>query len=136
MFMKIVKFFDKLEDKIRGRLSRHPILYGLIGGVGVVLFWRGVWHTADTIPIIQIGPISLLVGSLILLMSGVFVSAFVGNRLIMTGLKGDKKLEEMQVEEIETEEMQIQKLQKTVEKVENELKDIEKEIEAHHTENK
>ena len=46
---KIVRFFDKLEDKIRGRLSHHPIFYALVGGIGVVLFWRGVWHTADDV---------------------------------------------------------------------------------------
>ena len=43
----IIKFFDKIEDKIRGKLSHYPIFYAFIGGVGIVIFWRGVWHTAD-----------------------------------------------------------------------------------------
>ena len=47
MTKNIVKFFDKLEDKTRAMLSRMPILYAFVGGIGVVLFWRGVWHTTD-----------------------------------------------------------------------------------------
>ena len=44
---KVLNFFDKLEDKTRAGLSRVPFLYALLGGIGVVLFWRGVWHIAD-----------------------------------------------------------------------------------------
>lgn len=49
MFKKIFLFFDKLEDSIRKWLSHHPLLYAFIGGTGVVLFWRGIWHTMDFI---------------------------------------------------------------------------------------
>ncbi|MDO8430474.1 MAG: hypothetical protein Q7S72_00580, partial [Candidatus Taylorbacteria bacterium] len=105
---KTVRFFDKLEDKVRGKLSHYPILYALIGGVGVVLFWRGVWHIADDIDMNSI--ISIVVGTVILLMTGVFVSSFVGNRLIISGLIGEKKLTEKEEAEIETEEDQIRTL--------------------------
>ena len=102
---KIVRFFDKLEDKIRGKLSHYPILYGFMGGIGIVLFWRGVWHIADDINISSI--ISILIGSILLLVTGVFVSAFIGNRLIISGLIGEKKLAEKEESEIEAEETQI-----------------------------
>lgn len=49
MLRKIEKTLDSLEDDVRGWLSRHPILYAFIGGTGVVIFWRGIWHTADYI---------------------------------------------------------------------------------------
>lgn len=49
MLKDIFKFFDSLEDQIRRRLSHWPLSYALICGAGVVLFWRGVWHTADFI---------------------------------------------------------------------------------------
>ena len=121
---KVVKFFDRIEDKVRGRLSHYPVLYAFMGGVGVVLFWRGVWHTADGIEAgsVAFGSIiSLIVGSIILLMTGVFVSAFVGNRLIISGLIGEKKLEEKEQSEIQSEETQIKNLQNTLSRLEEKL---------------
>lgn len=132
MYKKILQFFDQLEDRVRGHLSKYPILYALIGGVGVVLFWRGVWHTADEIPVLHNSWVSLGVGAGILLITGIFVSAFVGSRLIMTGLRGEKKMTEKTKEEIEQEETEIHKIEKTMLKVEEELSEIRKEIEHHH----
>ena len=86
---RIVKFFDKLEDRVRGKLSHYPILYAFVGGVGLILFWRGVWHLADTANMSAI--ISTILGLIILLMTGVFVSSFIGSRLIISGLIGEKK---------------------------------------------
>jgi len=124
---KVVQFFDKLEDKTRGKLSRSPILYAFLGGTGVVLFWRGVWHIADDVNLSSVG--SIILGSLILLITGVFVSAFIGGRLIISGLSGEKKLAEKAKSEIETEEAQIKKLQETVNKLEKKLDHIDQDIE-------
>ena len=128
MIQKITKFFDKLEDKTRSKLSRVPLIYALIGGIGVVLFWRGVWHIADDFSLNSF--VSLMLGSLILLITGVFVSAFVGNRLIITGLSGEKKLTEKTKEEIETEENKIDRLQKTLSRIEQKVEEVESEL--HH----
>ncbi len=123
----IVKFFDKLEDKIRGRLSHYPILYAFIGGTGIVLFWRGVWHTADNF---NLGDItSLVLGSVILLLTGVFVSDFIGNKLIISGLIGEKKISEKEENEIQAEESQLRNLQNTLNKVEKKIEHLEEEIE-------
>lgn len=132
MIKKILHVFDHLEDMVRGHLSRYPIAYALIGGVGVVLFWRGVWHTADEIPLLSNSWVSLIVGSGILLVTGIFVSAFVGSRLILTGLRGEKKMTEKTKEEIEAEETEIHKLENTLHKVEKEVSAIKEEIEHHH----
>lgn len=140
MTKKILSFFDKLEDKMRGKLSRYPIFYAFLGGIGVVLFWRGVWHTVDFLTAVLLGlsgvtivglvdgPLSIVIGTILLLITGVFVSAFIGNRLIISGLSGEKKLAERTEEEIETEEDQIRKLQNTIERVEEKLDHIEEEI--------
>ena len=135
MYKKIFHFFDKLEDKVRGKLSRNPLTYALLGGIGIVLFWRGVWHTADSLPILNNSIVSFVLGSIILLITGVFVSAFVGNRLILTGLKGEKKLTERTEEAFETEESKIENIQSTVKKVEEEMEEIQKEIRNHHPKN-
>lgn len=126
MIKNIARFFDKLEDKTRGKLSHYPILYAFIGGIGVVLFWRGVWHTADDINIDSLA--SLMIGSIVLLLVGVFVSAFIGNRLIISGLIGEKKLAEKEQSEIETEETQLKNLQNTLNRIERKIDSLEKEI--------
>ncbi len=120
----IIHFFDKLEDKIRKQLSRYPIAYGFVGGIGVVLFWRGIWHTADDIG--MSGTTSIILGTIILLLSGVFVSVFVGNRIIITGLRGEKKLAEKTEDEISLEESELEHIQRTVSHIEKELSDIKK----------
>ncbi len=125
---KIIRFFDKLEDRIRGKLSHYPIIYAFIGGIGIVLFWRGIWHIADDINISSI--VSIIIGSIILLMIGVFVSAFVGNRLIISGLIGEKKLEEREETEIATEEAQIRNLQNTLSRLEKKLDHMETHLET------
>ena len=123
MIKRIKKFFDKLGDKTRGKLSHYPIIYAFLGGVGVVLFWRGVWHLADDINLGNI--ISIIIGTVLLLITGVFVSAFIGSRLIISGLIGEKKLSEKAEEEIETEETQLKNLQSTLERVEKKISDLE-----------
>ena len=127
LIKKIVRFFDKLEDRIRGRLCHYPIVYAFFGGIGVVLFWRGVWHTADDFGMASLS--SLILGTVLLLLTGVFVSAFIGNRLIISGLNGEKKLEEKEQSEIESEETQIKNLQSAVARLEKKLDHIDEDIE-------
>ena len=99
----------KFEQKILIFLSHRPKLYALIVGVGIVLFWRGVWHTTDLIhTYINFyqnhfsldsslspwwdGPLSFVVGLVILYLAGAFTSSFIGNELILSGLRGEKRL--------------------------------------------
>lgn len=123
----ILRFFSELENKIRAKLSRYPFLYALIGGIGVVLFWRGVWHIADDINLSS--SISFVIGIIILIVTGLFVSEFIGKRLIISGLIGEEKLAEKEEGEIETEETQLRNLQNTLNRVEGKISDLEKEIE-------
>lgn len=90
---KTILFFDRLEDNIRAYMSHRPIRYALIGGTGIVLFWKGVWETAEHIPALY-GPGSMLVGLLLLLPTGLFVSFFIGDNIILSGYKKEKKLAE------------------------------------------
>ncbi len=109
-FKSIRLFFDHVEDKVRGYLSYRPIWYAFVSGIGVVLFWRGVWHTADNYPFMT-GPMSIIVGSLIMLFSGVFVVMFIGDHIIMSGLKGEKKIVEKTERELQEEENRIIRLE-------------------------
>ena len=107
-------FFNKLGNKIRGKLSHYPILYAFIGGTGTILFWRGLWHIADDINLNNI--ISLMLGMIILVITGVFVSEFIGNRLIISGLIGEKRIEEKEELEIETEDTRLEHIDEDLEK--------------------
>jgi hypothetical protein len=127
MVKEVVKFFDKLEDKVRGALSHYPIIYGFLGGVGVVLFWRGVWHISDEL---NLGSIeSIILGSVILLITGVFVSTFIGNKVIISGLLGGKKLSEKEEAEIKAEARDIENIEESLEKVEKKISELEKQME-------
>jgi len=123
MINRIFKFFDRLEDRVRGMLSRRPIIYGLIVGIAIVLFWRGVWESSDLLGMHPF--ISLIVGLIGLLITGVLVSSFIGTRLIISGLRGEKKLEEQTVEEIEKEEATLNKIYRKLDKIETEVKEIQ-----------
>src|SRR3989344_6231261 len=148
MFFKTIYHAgDRMEDKVRGKLSHYPLLYAFIGGVGAVVFWRGVWHTADYVmeyffavgdtvsstSAMQLpwwdGPVSMLVGTILLLAVGLFVSNFIGNEIIISGLRGEKKLIEKTEAEVKTEtgaiaeiRDEVRKLSKTVAEIKGKQK--------------
>ena len=124
---KILSFFDKLEDNIRAALSRHPIIYAFIGGTAIVLFWRGVWLVADTLPFLT-GPVSIFVSVAILLAMGLFVSFFIGDSIIISGLKKEKRLDEKVVSEVKTELDMLTDIQKRLNDIEKELKTLREEM--------
>lgn len=128
----IVYLFDKMEDHIRARLARHPFIYTFIGGAGIVLFWRGVWHIADVLErTSQLGahlfsPLgSLVLGVVVLLSTGLFVSAFIGDSIIMSGIRHDKKIIEKTIEDVETEKSDLEKMLVAVTDMKQELSHLE-----------
>lgn len=123
MIRKITKFFDKLEDRVRGDLSRRPIIYTLIGAVAIVLFWRGVWMVADSIPFLT-GPVSLVVSIVVLLITGLFVSFFIGGEIIISGLKKEKKIFEKAESEIESEESRLKRVESKLDHIERDVHDL------------
>ncbi len=123
MIAKIVRFFDKLEDKVRTALSRHPIIYTLIGAAAIVLFWRGIWMTADLFPWLS-GPVSLALSILVLLITGLFVSFFIGEQIIISGLKQEKKLFEKTEAEVREETGELAKIGEKLEEIEKDLHEL------------
>lgn len=68
-------------------------------------------------------PINLLIVSIILLSTGLFVSYFVGDSILISGLKSEKKLNEKTANELREEEI-------TLHDIKTELKDIKKELDS------
>ena len=123
MIKKILSFFDKLEDFVRIELSHSPILYALVGAVGIILLWKGVWEVAQLIPGLY-GFGSIVMGVIILLVSGLLVSFFIGDSIIISGFKKEKKL----VERTEKEILEAEKTQ--AQEIINKLDHLEKDIHA------
>jgi hypothetical protein len=122
---EVVYFFDKLEDKTRIALSHQPIIYALVGGIGIVLFWKGVWETAALFPFLNdVG--SIVLGLFILLMSGLLVSFFIGDEIILSGVNREKKLAEKTEMEVRTEEHIDRRILERLSKIEKELELREK----------
>lgn len=138
IFKKVVRFFDKTEDKTRAKLSRHPIVYAALGGVGLALFWKGIWQVIDSLsfwngkPFDKIifleGIILLAVSVSLLTITGLFVSFFIGDRIILSGLKREKKLEEKTEEELEAESDVINEMKAKVDKIEENMEKIKESL--------
>lgn len=131
MLKKIINYFDKFEDKVRGRLSHHPILYTFIGGIAIVLFWRGIWHTADMLQAqggwlgwLFYEPNNLVIVTVILLASGLFVSYFIGDTVLISGMSGEKKLAEKTEKEIKEEGIELKEIQTTIKEMEKSISEI------------
>lgn len=129
--MRPIKFFDKLEDRTREHLSRVPIFYAIIGGIAIVFFWRGVWDMADILAkqgglwTIVFEPLnSLVLSTIVLLGSGLFVSFFIGDRIILSGLKHEKKVEEKTEEEVREEEVMLTALHAKLDHLKKELEEV------------
>lgn len=124
------KFFDRLEDRLRGALSRAPLVYALIGAVALVLFWRAVWMIADTTPFLSNPYISLLASAIILLSTGLFVSFFIGDSILLSGIRGEKKIVEKTKEEITKEGAVLSNIQNEMKREDAILTEIQKELTA------
>ena len=129
--LKITRFFDKLEDRTREHLSMMPIAYAIVGGVTIVIFWRGVWDLADHLE--SFGGIwaflfdplvSVIISMLVLLVTGLFVSFFIGDRIILSGLKHEKKVEEKTESEVREEEVMIVAINSKLDHLKKELEEV------------
>ncbi len=123
MIRRILTFFDKLEDTIRISLSHRPIIYAFIGGIGIVLFWKGVWETAELYPAL-FGPVSILIGVIILLLTGLLVSFFIGDSIILSGYNREKKLVEKTESEVRAEQSVMRSMASRLEVIETHVKKL------------
>jgi len=82
---------------------------------------------ADTIPFLT-GPVSIFVSVAILLAMGLFVSFFIGDTIIISGLRKEKKLDEKVASEVKTELDMLTDIQKRLNDIEKELKTLREEM--------
>ncbi len=138
IYKKVYSFFDRLEDHVRGHLSRNPITYSILGSVFLVLLWRGIWHTADLLEAQggRLGAflfhpfVSATWSTWGLMLIGLFVSMFVGDMIIMSGLRKQKKVTEQTEEELikeeDEEETMLEHIEEHLTRIEARLSQTEK----------
>ena len=124
MVKKILSFFDKLEDYVRINLSHSPIIYALVGAIGIILLWKGVWEVAQLIPRLN-GFGSIVMGVIILLVSGLLVSFFIGDSIIISGFKKEKKLvEKSELDILKAEHQQTKEIVAKLDHLEKDIHDL------------
>ncbi len=135
MFKSIVSYFDKLEDRVRIRLSHRSIIYAFVGGMGTILLWRGIWHTADILMArggflgwFFYEPVTVIWSSLILLMTGLFVSNLIGERVIISGIKKEKKVTDKTEAEVAKEEEEITNVRVKIDHISKDIEEIRDDI--------
>ncbi|HAS95114.1 TPA: hypothetical protein DCS99_01685, partial [Candidatus Wolfebacteria bacterium] len=63
----------------------------MIGSIGIILLWRGIWMLADEYHMSS--GASIAIGTVILLATGLFVSFFVGEEIIISGINEEKRID-------------------------------------------
>ncbi len=122
IYKDIIELFVHVEIRIRHQLSHWPIVYAFIGSIGVVLIWRGVWMIADDIN--MSGGVSLFLGVFISMVTGLFVSFFVGDKIIISGIKQEKRLDEKTEREIKREENTLINIRRDIKEIKKEIEEI------------
>lgn len=116
----LYKFLDKLEDKVRGKLTHYPIIYAIIGSIAIVSIWRGIWHVSDDLSITSWE--SLLGGIFLALITGLMVSFFIGENIIISGLNKEKRIDEKTEAEIRVERSILTRIEEDIREIKEILK--------------
>lgn len=112
---RIHKILDGIEDKARIKLVHHPLIYAFIGSVGIVSIWRGIWHISDDWGVSSWA--SLIFGMAITILTGLFVSFFIGENIIISGLNKEKRIDEKTEEEIHKERTALDEIKKDIKEI-------------------
>ena len=78
----------------------------------------GIWS------LIFYEPITIIWVTIIMLLTGLFVSFFIGDRILLSGIKHEKKIEEKTEEEVVHEEMEISQLSLKIDKLTKDIEEI------------
>jgi hypothetical protein len=98
----ITKLLLGMEEGARNFFSRIPFIQAFLAGVGVIIFWRGIWEWLDNSSVSPLA--SVIIGTVILVGVGVFLQTFIGNTIIIKSVKQEEQQEKKVLKEIAGEE--------------------------------
>jgi hypothetical protein len=112
----ITKSLLRSEASARKFFEQYPFLQALLAGIGVIIFWRGIWEWLDDI---NVSPFSsIIIGAVILLGVGAFLQTFIGNTIIIKNVEQEERSEKKVLKEIsieeKTEEVTLSELSKKI----------------------
>jgi hypothetical protein len=79
---KFIDFFEYKRAELTNRFRSHYLLYTLIGGIGMIVFWRGIWDLTYVIPVVENPVVSIVIGLFLMAITGFIAS--VGDRSIIS----------------------------------------------------
>ena len=92
-----------IEEKARKYFEQFPFLQAILAGIGVIVFWRGIWEGLDQTGVSPFA--SIILGIIILGAVGVFVQTFSAHSILF--------------QEVYTEDLEERKIMKELAKEEN-----------------
>ena len=116
----------QIEEKARTYFEKKPFLHAFLAGVGVILFWRGIWEIADYYKLHPI--LSVILGILLLGAIGLFIQTFVGNAIIIKNVKKDEQIEKRTEKEVEIIESEIEKEEITLKVLNTKIEELSNKI--------
>lgn len=124
--------YCKFKECRKELIRSHHTLYAFIGGVGVVLFWHGIWeglnriYQSSTI-LSWVGhpAVSVTVGIILLAITGLFVFELVGREALalQDNLQNIQKTEKIVIED-------VQNVKEEVEEVKEDVQSMVEEVES------
>ncbi len=124
VYKKVLNFLGRMEDDVRFNFSSHPVPYSLVAAVFIVLFWKGIEDTASMFPVLT-GPFLIFLSVPVLLLTGVFVSFFITDRVILSGLKKEQKVVQETEVEVKQEDLLLKRVAEKIEEIDREVHQIQ-----------
>ncbi len=72
------------------------------------------------------GPVSIIIGVVILMAIGLFVSFFIDDQILLSGIQEEKRLDEKTEEEIRGEAVSLRQIKSDLDEIKNQLKKLDK----------
>lgn len=91
-----------MQQRARKYFEQFPFLQAILAGVGVIVFWRGIWEGLDRTGVSPL--VSIIIGIIILGAVGVFVETFIGNTMIIKEVLQEEKVGKKNMKEVTSEE--------------------------------
>lgn len=124
--------YCKFKERRKELIRSHHTLYAFIGGVGVVLFWHGIWEglnriyeSSNILSWIGHPAVSVTVGIVLLTITGLFVFELVGREALalQDNLQNIQKIEKTVIQD-------VQNVKEEVEEVKEDVQDMVEEVES------